>query len=411
MSTSNGVHPPSQLRLEDAAELLGWSPVHLRRLIRTGELRLGTAPEMVLWDDVRRLTGRSHRMPLLTSEEQLGADTPPASLLSPDSVAPPEEFAVDRVVVGNCLDWLRAMPSAFVQTVVTSPPYWGVRRYADDQVTKWADGSQVALGQEKWPEEYVRHTLEILRLMKRVVREDGVVWWNIGDTYMTRSHVRAGSGERLDALEGRRRNESWKDYPVRRYSAGHPYLKDKDLTLVPFQIAIGAERIGWYVRSVIVWSKANTLPESVKDRPTTSHEYIFMLTQSRFYKYDADAATEEAMSEWALPDLVPGRRNLRTVWSFGTSIGHGNHVAAFPMELPMRCIAATSDPQDLVFDPFAGSGTTLFAARQLGRRYFGCDISPTYVTEAGERLQGPPHQMPLFIRESADESEYLAEPS
>jgi DNA modification methylase len=103
--------------------------------------------------------------------------------------------------VGNCLDWLRRIASNSVQTVVTSPPYWGVRRYADDQTTDWADGTQVPFGQEKWPEDYVRHTLEILHHLKRVVRDDGVVWWNVGDTYMTRSHVRSGSGERLDALE------------------------------------------------------------------------------------------------------------------------------------------------------------------------------------------------------------------
>lgn len=377
----------SQLSLADAAELLGWSGVHLRRLIKGGELRLGDARDTVLWEDVRRLATLSHRMALLTTEDQLAADEPPAALVSPvSSRLGPTEFEVDRVVEGSCLDWLRQIPTNFVQTVITSPPYWGVRRYADDQITTWADGTRVAFGQEKWPEDYVRHTLEILRHLRRVLREDGVVWWNVGDTYMTRSHVRADSGERLDALEGRRAKESWRDYPVRRYSAGHPYLKDKDLTLVPFQIALGAQRLGWWVRSVVVWSKDNTLPEPVRDRPTTAHEYILMLTQARFYKYDAKAATEEALSDWALPDITTGRRNLRTVWSFGTSVGHGNHVAAFPIELPERCITASTERGDLVFDPFAGSGTTLVAAKQLGRRYFGCDISPTYVAEARERV-------------------------
>lgn len=199
--------------------------------------------------------------------------------------------------------------------------------------------------------------------------------------------MRAGSGERLDALEGRRRKESWKDYPVRRYSAGHPYLKDKDLTLVPFQIALGAQRLGWWVRSVITWAKANTLPESVKDRPTVAHEYILMLAQTRFYKYKGDAATEAAQSDWYLPEVSNGRRNLRTVWHFGTSVGHGNHVAAFPIGLPARCIEASTDVGDLVFDPFAGSGTTLVAAKVLGRRYFGCDIAPSYVAEAEARIR------------------------
>ncbi len=168
---------------------------------------------------------------------------------------------------------------------------------------------------------------------------------------------------------------------MRRYSAGHPYLKDKDLTLIPFQIALGAQRLGWYVRSIIVWSKDNTMPEPVKDRPTTSHEYILMLTQSRFYKYDMDGGSEEAISGWSLDESPTGRRNSRSVWRFGTS-SRGAHVAAFPMALPKRCILASSEPGDVVFDPFAGSGTTLVAAKQLGRHYLGFDISPTYVAEA-----------------------------
>jgi DNA modification methylase len=205
---------------------------------------------------------------------------------------------------------------------------------------------------------------------------------------MTRSHVRSGSGERLDALEGRRAGESWRNYPVRRYSAGHPYLKDKDLTLIPFQIALGAQRLGWWVRSVIVWSKENTVPESVKDRPTVSHEYILMLTQTRHYRYNPEAAKEEQVSEWAMPDdLATGLRNYRSVWSFSTSSsGHGNHVAAFPIELPSRCIRASTIKGDLVFDPFVGSGTTLVAAAALERRYLGLEIAPSYTAEAEERL-------------------------
>ncbi len=380
----------SQLTIEDAADVLGWSEVHLRRLIRAGELRVGSDRDTVLWEDVQLLACRSLRLPSLSTEDSLAGVAPPAWLTSERTVPrlDMEDMELDQVVQGNCLDWIRRMPERSVQTVITSPPYWGVRRYADNQEATWSDGSRTAFGQEKSPEDYVRHTLEIMRALRPVVREDGIIWWNVGDTYMTRSHVRAGSGERLDALEGRRRKESWKDYPVRRYSAGHPYLKDKDLTLIPFQIALGAQRLGWWVRSVITWSKANTLPESVKDRPTTSHEYILMLTQTRFYKYNVEGATEQTKSDWYLPDVSSGRRNLRTVWNFGTSIGHGNHVAAFPLDLPLRCVEAATDPGDLVFDPFAGSGTTLRAAKMLGRRYFGCDISPSYVAEAKARLRG-----------------------
>jgi DNA modification methylase len=334
---------------------------------------------MVLWDDVRALVDDAHRIAYLSSNGEMKADVPPSFSHHPTRSGPP--FQPDSLVQGNVLDVLSEMPTQSVQCVVTSPPYWGVRVYADEQVTQWPDGQAVSFGHERWPEDYVRHSLFILRMLRRVVKEDGVVWWNVGDTYMTRSHVRPGSGERLDALEGRRRKESWRDYPVRRYSAGHPYLKDKDLTLIPFQVALGAQRLGWWVRAVIVWSKDNTLPEPAKDRPTTSHEYILMLSQTRFYKYRMEQSREEAVSEWTMADLAPGLRHPRTVWSFPTSSG-GGHVAAFPIELPTRCILAATDVEDLVFDPFAGAGTTLVAAKRLGRRYFGCDISPTYVAEA-----------------------------
>lgn len=391
LSESHNSPRQSQLRIEDAAELLGWSVTHLRRLIKTEELHTVGGPDTVLWADVRRLALRSHRLPLLATEEQMTAGDPPSwmDLKRADGRTP--TLPTNTVTTGNCCDWLKKMPDRCVQAVVTSPPYWGVRRYADKQEVDWSDGSKVAFGQEKLPEDYVRHTLEILWHLRRVVREDGVVWWNVGDTYMTRSHVRADSLERLDALEGRRGKESWKNYPVKRYSAGHPYLKDKDLTLVPFQIALGAQRLGWYVRSITIWAKANTLPESVRDRPTTAHEYILMLTKARFYKYHTEAATEDAISDWGNTfGNDSGRRNMRTVWTFATSTDHGNHVAAFPVELPKRCLLASTDPDDLVFDPFAGSGTTLVAAKQLGRRYFGCDISPTYVREALDRLKGVP---------------------
>ncbi|MBI2942099.1 MAG: site-specific DNA-methyltransferase, partial [Chloroflexi bacterium] len=130
------------------------------------------------------------------------------------------------------------------------------------------------------------------------------------------------------------------------------------------------------------------VPESVKDRPTVTHEYILMLTQARFYQYFPEKATENAVSDWSLSggELGNGQRNHRSVWQMGTSVGHGNHAAAFPLSLPLRCIRATAKAGDIVFDPFTGSGTTLVAAKTLGCRYFGCDISPTYVAEATERL-------------------------
>lgn len=212
---------------------------------------------------------------------------------------------------------------------------------------------------------------------------------------MTRTLIRTGSVERIRAIEGRQ-GRKWRDYPLKRYSSKHSYLKDKDLTLVPFQVAIAAQKEGFWVRSVIVWAKDNVMPEPVKDRPTHAHEYILMLAKSRRYYYDNEEAREWRSKESNLFNYLQQQqiqkkkprlqsRNWRTVWQFPTSKGRRNHTASFPLELPIRCIKASTRPGDLVFDPFVGSGTTLLAAVQLGRQYIGCDISPEYVAEA-ERL-------------------------
>jgi DNA modification methylase len=161
-------------------------------------------------------------------------------------------------------------------------------------------------------------------------------------------------------------------------------------------VAIGAEHLGLYVRSVIVWYKDNTVPEPVDDRPTTSHEYILLLAKSRFYKYDKRRETEASVTGEVI-ERVNGRdeyrminnRQLRTVWQFPTSSKHGNHTAAFPLELPLRCLRLSTTPGDLVFDPFTGSGTTLAAAKTLGCHYFGCDLFADFVKEAQRRLLNP----------------------
>jgi DNA modification methylase len=170
-------------------------------------------------------------------------------------------------------------------------------------------------------------------------------------------------------------------------------LKDKDLTLVPFMVAHGAQHFGLYVRSMIIWSKQEAegrvgdiepksrhMPEPVRDRPATGHEYILLMARSDRYRVNSNGSngSEHSEEHWL--------RNLRTVWSFPVSTDHGGHTAAFPLELPLRCIKLATLPDDLVIDPFAGSGNTLIAAKRLGRRYAGCDISPTYVNEARQRL-------------------------
>lgn len=400
--------PLKYITFADATEIVGLSPTQVRKHIKAGDIR--TTAEggdlLLAWQDVCKLV-RQQRPPWSVLTEDLldgSVDTEPV-LLHADNVGGEQEFEVNRLVHGHCVDWLRRMPTGSVQTVVTSPPYWGVRRYKGEQEVQWSDGMTCALGAEPTPEDYVRHTMEIFRHLKRVLRDDGVIWWNIGDTYQTRTHIREGSVERLHALTGKRQ-DGWKSYPHKRYSAGHAYLKDKDLTMVPFQVAIGAQHLGFWVRSVIVWSKENTVPESVKDRPTTSHEYIFMLVKSRFYRYHARHGSELASStNWAPEGMAGDQRNWRTVWKFPT-VGSekGHHTAAFPEELPFRCITVSSDPGDLVFDPFAGSGTTLRVAQRLGRQYFGCDLSEEYLAEARLRLAHPEAERSLEdVAASADD--------
>jgi DNA modification methylase len=296
-------------------------------------------------------------------------------------------FVVDRVVEGHVLDVIKTMPANSVQSVVTSPPFWGQRVYADEKPVLWQDDSLVPFGRESSPEAYVQHTLEILAAIGRVLKPNGTIWWNLGDSYMTRAIARTSSRDRIQHYAGKR--TKWAKSPYRRYSSGHAYLKDKDLTLVPFQVAMGAQRIGYWVRSVIVWSKQHNglgeglesrahVPEVVTDRPVVGHEYILLLARSVSYDYDGARAGETDGDGTAL--------NVRSVWNFKPIGKGGEHGARFPEQLPRRCIQLSTRRGQLVFDPFAGDGNTLIAAKQLGRHFFGCDISPTYIAAARRRL-------------------------
>lgn len=389
--------------LEDAAELTGYSAKYLRKLVRAGQIqsRLDNSLQMIAWGDVKRLATSYKPFWVSLPDQALESDAPDPSLLfhtveqeSNHSAHGIIEF-FDRVEVGSCIDWMKKMPSKIIQSIVTSPPYWGVRKYPGDIAITWADGATMSFGEEPTVEGYIAHTLEVLRHIKRVLKDDGTVWWNLGDTYQTRAYLRESSTERLRAIEGDR-SDLWRLYPNKRYSSGHPYLKDKDLALVPFMVAIGAERLGFYVRSIIIWHKDNSGLDTAKDRPSTTHEYILLLAKSRFYKYFAESEKEAAITgevikrkngknDYELTD----KRNIRTVWKFPPSSQHGDHVAAFPLELPLRCLRLSTETGDLVFDPFAGSGTTLAAANILGCHYFGCDILENFVDEARRRLQAP----------------------
>ena len=255
---------------------------------------------------------------------------------------------------GDALAVLSRLPSEHFQSIVTSPPYWGLRDYdIEDQV-----------GLEPTLPQFINSLRAIFHEAKRVLRDDGVLWLNIGDGYTS-----GGRAWRAPDKKNRARAMSVRpDTPEG--------LKPKDLLGIPWRLAFALQDDGWYLRADIIWNKPNAMPESVKDRPTRAHEYIFMFTKSEKYFYDRDAVKE-----------LNGR-NLRTVWNLNTKGFPGAHFATFPAKLVEPCIRASSKPGDFVLDPFFGSGTVGVVARELDRQYVGVELNPAYVEIAVDRLRG-----------------------
>ncbi len=301
---------------------------------------------------------------------------------------------MNKIYTGDSLEVLRTLPDEIVQCVCTSPPYWGLRDY----------GVNGQLGLEKTPEEYVSRMVEVFREVRRVLKKDGVLWLNLGDSY---SGGKIGRTD-LDSKLFSQRNKKFNG-KQREITKG---FKPKDLVGIPWRVAFALQADGWWLRSDIIWSKPNPMPESVTDRPTKSHEYIFLLTKSAKYYYDADAISEK--SEWFEKDAravngrtphksgksiqedsqyaingvaynTNGNRNKRSVWSITTQPYSGAHFATFPEEIPTICIKAGSRKGDMVLDPFTGSGTTLEVAKRLDRQYIGIELNEKYVKELIEK--------------------------
>ena len=262
------------------------------------------------------------------------------------------------VLEGNALAVLQSLPSASVQCAITSPPYWGLRDYGiDGQI-----GLEPSLGQ------FLDQLTFVFSELRRVLADDGTLWLYIGDGYT--------SGNRGYRATDRKN-------PARAMATRPPTpdgLKPKDLIGVPWRLAFALQEDGWYLRSDVVWNKPNAMPESVKDRPVRSHEYLFMLTKSEHYFYDHEAVKEETGDEGL-------RRSRRSVWSVNTKPFLGAHFATFPAELIRPCVLASSKPGDFVLDPFFGSGTVGLVSQEEGRRYLGIELNPEYVRLASERLQ------------------------
>ena len=261
------------------------------------------------------------------------------------------------------------IPDSSIDCVVTSPPYWGLRDYH-------LGGEGIGL--ESTPEEYCANMVEVFREVWRVLKPTGTLWLNLGDSY-----VASGSHSMSDTGLGGRRART--DNHMGRKASG--ILKPKDLVGIPWRVAFALQADGWYLRSDIIWSKKNSMPESVTDRPTKSHEYVFLLTKSPRYYYDADSVRE------ASTDGVGGH-NKRSVWTINTNPYPEAHFATFPEQLVEPCILAGCPQDGVVLDPFAGSGTTLAVAQRLGRKAIGVELSTEYTELAASRLGKIP--LPLF---------------
>lgn len=288
------------------------------------------------------------------------------------------------LMLGSAHDLIPRLPDAAVQCVVTSTPYWGTRLYEDWVEVNWADGETCPFGHEQTPEGFIRHTVELLFRLRPAIKQEGSVWWNLMDTYNTRTQIRGNAAETLRAMQGHD-NRGWHDHAARRYSAGHSFLKDGEQCLIPQRIAERASRIGYWVKSIITWKKVNSMPETVGTRVTRELEYIIHLSVQRSPFFEKEAYN-------FIPASLGGRQNgfesekITDVWHLPTSPGQDGHGAQFPLQLPARCIALTSREDDLVLDPFVGSGTSIIAARRLGRRALGFDIAPKYLETARRRV-------------------------
>tara|TARA_R100001082_G_scaffold1404_3_gene1229 strand:+ start:23259 stop:24338 length:1080 start_codon:yes stop_codon:yes gene_type:complete len=342
-----------------------------------------------------------------------------------------------KILQGNCLDKLKELPDQSINTCITSPPYWGLRDYgtaeweggdencdhlvgrferpvSEKQKSNKASAGHQAkkncpkcgavrkdkqLGMEDTPEEFVENLVRVFREVKRVLRDDGTVWLNLGDSY--------SSGGRTTTTNQTLRGD--KDYGVTRPKPSKG-IKPKDLIGIPWRVALALQQDGWYLRQDIIWHKPNPMPESVRDRCTKAHEYIFLLSKSPKYYFDNEAIKEDSKTEGSVhvhkegnkaeeyvkqglvtrpakTYVTPAKRNKRSVWTVTTKPFKGAHFATFPMDLIEPCVLAGCPENGTVLDPFGGSGTTGIVANSHNRKAVLIELNTEYIEIARKRIE------------------------
>jgi DNA modification methylase len=289
----------------------------------------------------------------------------------------------DTILFGDCRETL-PMFNVKARMCVTSPPYYGLRDYG---------GEESQIGQEQTPEEFIDELVKVFREVRNVLTDDGTCWVNVGDSYY---NYRPGRGQGLVKQTVSNTKQDLPDVCPRRGNRLKG-LKEKDLIGIPWMFAFAMRADGWYLRQDIIWHKPNPMPESVKDRCTKSHEYIFLFSKNKKYFYDNEAIKEPA-KDWGTRDRSKGKyhnegtglqphsglsksyptKNKRSVWSITNKPYRDAHFAVYPPDLIEPCIKAGSEKGDIVLDPFMGSGTTAAVAKSLGRDYIGCELHEDY---------------------------------
>jgi len=307
------------------------------------------------------------------------------------------ELPINKILLGDCLEVLKTLPDNSIDCCVTSPPYYGLRDYG-------CDGQ---IGLEETPEMFVASLMAVFNEVNRVLKKEGTLWFNMGDTY---NAYKANTGDtKYAGISGR---------PTHKTGLTVSALKNKDLIGIPWMCAFALRANGWYLRQDIIWHKPNPMPESVTDRCTKAHEYIFLLSKSNQYYYDNEAIKEDSvdkesytgrrernaptMAKHDLKNLknagsiqengkltsgqIYEKRNKRSVWTVTTKPFSGSHFATFPEDLISDCIKAGCPEGGIVLDPFSGAGTTALVAAKLNRKYIGIELNPEYLKIAEKRI-------------------------